>query len=277
MCIEEDRCLPRDTSRELLGVWALAASSKFFRHEMHDAMFETVVFSIDPRDLFVWLDHLAKKEPQRRIEPSSPNVLRLRAELSRLLHERLRLLDSLDADLDADLDDFEILLDLTQETQVEKLRHLTIAGSLPQAIFRTDLKLLRKRAPRLKSVGIQCQDAVWQWYNWDRSQDSLVGDEAWRQWDMVEWMQDFPPTTTIALEAMVWGKRRSLWNDSRADKQSRIRVIRAGKKAVSSSTLGWTDADVVTEVVNTEAPTVCTPRGTQWQQWWRGKGSRMLF
>lgn len=300
-----------------MGVWALAASNTFFWYELRDAMFETVVFSVHPRDLGVWLDHLSKKEERRSLNPRSGLDVD-RRELRRLLDQPRRLADpderhrpflermyeyhrhlmerhekrqklfqerrgtsrefeAFDESSDDPDDVNDILEEVGELKRVRKLRHLTIAGPLPESLHRYDIKKLRNRAPNLKSIGIQCQDAAWQWLFSETTPDSRVANGAWRQADFVKWMQKFPATTTIALEAMIWAKRRSIWNDSQRDRQSRVRIIRQGKKAAGNCTSGWEDADVVTEVVNTNAPAACWPRGTMWQQWWTGKGSRALF
>jgi hypothetical protein len=211
-----------------------------------------------------------------------------RLERNRLRMERLHRqtgleVESFDESSDEssnDEDDIDDMLDeLGRLKRVRKLRHLNIAGPLPQSLYRCDFKDLRKRAPNLKSIGLQCQDAPRKWQEFTTRPDSRVTSGAWREMEFVKWMQEFPATTTIALEAMIWGRRRSVWNHGRADKQSRIRIIRPGKRnrAADNSTSGWEDADVVTEVINTDALVVCTPKGTLWQQWWMGKGSQALF
>lgn len=159
--------------------------------------------------------------------------------------------------------------------QVDSLRHVTLAGpNLWRVLSRVEFETLRTRVPNPQSLGVQCQSPVWHFVHMsDQSKVKPleVDRNEWHIWNIVRWVQDFDPSVTIAMEAMIWREQRAPCDPKQLEQQIAYRLFREGKASGSIPGTDWTEADVEIDSVGSDDLAPCR-KGTKWKQWWRGRG-----
>jgi hypothetical protein len=156
---------------------------------------------------------------------------------------------------------------------IDHLRRITLAGpNTYRCVVQSQVDLLRERIPNLEGVGFQSQDPIWRWVrSYDDPNNLKVDCNAWKRWNILEWMQNFDPSITIALEAMALCRPRRWHNGNINEQQFAVRVLREGKTEGN----GWDDDDVVVEIHQPGAPAE-PKRNARWRAWWRGKDMKGL-
>lgn len=148
---------------------------------------------------------------------------------------------------------------------VKNLERITLAGPNSwRVLSKIELNILRDRVPNLRGLGVQCQDPVWRWARIDAQQELVFDSNKWQEWNVVDWVRSFDPKITVALEAMIW-------NSTGLEEQVSINIIYEGKGSASVSSPSWREEDVAVNVVRSSELGPCL-KGSQWKQWWQGKG-----
>jgi hypothetical protein len=157
---------------------------------------------------------------------------------------------------------------------IEKLRHVTLAGpNYHRILCRIEFETLRTLIPNLHSLGVQCQNPLWHWVNMSQSdvKPMEVDRTKWHTWNIVQWVREFDPTITIALEAMIWRKPHTQSEPEQAEEQVVIQLLREGKVSSAVPGSGWSDTDINLSIFASDDLAPCK-KGTNWKQWWQGKG-----
>lgn len=159
--------------------------------------------------------------------------------------------------------------------QIDYLRRVTIAG--PMYFTEAVVQALRLRVPKLECLGIQCQDEVWDDWQLPAVSDPKIDRDAWKSWYVLNWVKEFDETVTVAIEVMLWRKRRlrrfrqtlpGHW----VGKQLALRVLREGHEDNRTRVDGgWNDHDVQVEI--DDPGRLAEPnRYAKWRQWWNVRG-----
>jgi hypothetical protein len=158
--------------------------------------------------------------------------------------------------------------------QVENLRHVTLAGPNSWRVMsKLEFDTIRTRIPHLQGLGVQCQNPLYHWVNMSDQPRLKAGEvdfEKWHKWNIVEWVRDFDPTITIALQAMIWREPRGS-ELKRVETQTDIHVLRDGTAPGTASGSGWSDTDIFIYTIASNAIATCAKNGG-WKQWWHDKG-----
>lgn len=128
---------------------------------------------------------------------------------------------------------------------------------------------MREFLPHLKGLGIQCQSPVWTWISRYPANDDLeISEDAWKYWRVLGCADGWAPSVTIALEAMIWRKKRNAvpWNPDLTDQQAVIRVIRKGIELSGGDAQEPADWEVE---VQKSGPLAEQKRCAKWKAWWR--------
>jgi hypothetical protein len=152
--------------------------------------------------------------------------------------------------------------------QIGHLRRITLASpNTYRCVVQSHVDLLRERVPNLEGVGFQSQDPIWRWVRSYHHGNGIELDrDAWKRWSILEWMQSFDSSVTIALEAVAWCKHHHWHNGSVGEQQFAVRVFREGK----ANGEGWNADNVEVEI---EQPGKLAERkeNAKWRAWWRAE------
>jgi hypothetical protein len=148
--------------------------------------------------------------------------------------------------------------------QIDYLRRITLAGpNTHNQFLQSQVQLLHDRVPKLSGVGFQSQDPIWRWVTNHASGEPQILRQAWKQWNILEWMQIFDSSVTVELEATMWYKH-SHWRTVVVERQFAVRVLRKEGG-------GWNEGNVQVEYV--EPGKLAEPRmNAKWRAWWDGQG-----
>lgn len=121
-----------------------------------------------------------------------------------------------------------------------------------------------------EGVGFQSQDPIWRWARSYGNNDIQVDSEAWKHWNIWEWLQSFDFSITIALEAIIWRKYHRTRKPSSVEQQIAVRILGEGKMDGDggvrvSMTMMWRLR--LSSLGSWREP----KRNAKWRAWWRGK------
>jgi len=155
---------------------------------------------------------------------------------------------------------------------LNRLQRVTLTGPNEwRSLSRIEFEILRNRAPNLRSFGLQCQSPVWQWFRNHTQPGPMLDHKRWHEWSIVDFVRDFDPAVTVALEAMVWKKPHPSSEPNGVEQQIAIRIMREGKRIEKVCDSSWTEEDTDIDVAQSDQLAPCGNEA-KWQQWWHNKG-----
>lgn len=155
---------------------------------------------------------------------------------------------------------------------LDRLQRVTLNGPNEwRSLSRIEFEILRNRAPNLRSLGVQCQSPVWQWFRNHTQSGPMLDYKRWHEWSIVDFVRDFDPAVTVAFEAMVWKKPHPSSEPDGVEQQIAIRIMREGKRIEKASDSSWTEEDTEVDVAQSDQLAPCG-NDAKWQQWWHNKG-----
>ncbi|KAH4200544.1 hypothetical protein HBI56_026430 [Parastagonospora nodorum] len=93
----------------------------------------------------------------------------------------------------------------------------------------------------------------------------------WHEWSIDDFVRDFDPAVTIALETMVWKRLHPISEPNGVEQQIKIRIVRKGKSIENASDSSWTEEDTEIDVAQSDQLVPCGI-DEKWRQWWDKKG-----
>ncbi|KAF2115357.1 hypothetical protein BDV96DRAFT_77094 [Lophiotrema nucula] len=167
-----------------------------------------------------------------------------------------------------DLDSWLFELKKVAPKQLESIRRVTLMGT---DTWRTPLFTAFRRLKMLENLeAIAFQGQVAKWTLLNLQSNKNAPEVRWGNWQLLNWLKDFPCNVKVVAEGLVWNKSRPRWvNSPDKDHQVVVRIVRDAYEGDQNASASWDDQHVDVEVQRSDL--INYKRNAKWRMWWRAK------